>query len=54
MRVRFAGWRSTTPLLRIPHTGWSEVRAAVAEGSPLAGARPGEAFYFNHSYHVVP
>ena len=42
------------PLLRIPHTGWSEVRAAAAEGSPLAGPRPGEAFYFNHSYHVVP
>jgi imidazole glycerol-phosphate synthase subunit HisH len=42
------------PDLRIPHTGWSEVSPGAADGSPLDGVRPGEAFYFNHSYHLVP
>jgi glutamine amidotransferase len=42
------------PDLRIPHTGWSEVSPGASDGSPLDGVRPGETFYFNHSYHLVP
>lgn len=42
------------PWVRIPHTGWNEVEPAHRSESPLDRIRPGEAFYFNHSYHVVP
>ena len=43
------------PELKVPHMGWNTVRFLQA-GSPLcAGLRPvGEAFYFVHSYYVVP
>jgi glutamine amidotransferase len=45
----------TGPEIRVPHTGWNdiELRAAAAD-TPLARVRPAEAFYFNHSLHVVP
>jgi len=41
--------------LKVPHMGWNTVRCRQP-GSPLwAGLRAeGEAFYFVHSYHVVP
>jgi len=43
------------PELKVPHIGWNTVRFVQA-GSPLcAGLRAeGEAFYFVHSYYVVP
>jgi glutamine amidotransferase len=43
------------PELKVPHMGWNTVRL-VQPASPLcAGLRPdGEAFYFVHSYYVVP
>jgi len=43
------------PELKVPHMGWNTVRF-VQPASPLcAGLRPdGEAFYFVHSYYVVP
>jgi glutamine amidotransferase len=43
------------PGLKVPHMGWNNVRCRQP-GSPLwTGLRPdGEAFYFVHSYHVVP
>ena len=44
----------TTPELRVPHTGWNEIELLAAEGTPLERVRPHEAFYFNHSFHLVP
>ncbi len=43
------------PELKVPHMGWNTVRF-LQPASPLcAGLRPdGEAFYFVHSYYVVP
>jgi glutamine amidotransferase len=43
------------PEFKVPHMGWNTVRF-LQPGSPLcAGLRiEGEAFYFLHSYHVVP
>jgi len=43
------------PPFKIPHMGWNTVRF-LQPGSPFcAGLRAeGEAFYFLHSYHVVP
>ncbi len=43
------------PDYKVPHMGWNTVRFRQP-GSPIcAGLRPdGEAFYFVHSYHVVP
>ena len=43
------------PELKVPHMGWNTVRF-LQPGSPVcAGLRPeGEAFYFVHSYYVVP
>jgi glutamine amidotransferase len=40
---------------KVPHMGWNTVRF-LQPGSPIcAGLKPeGEAFYFVHSYHVVP
>jgi len=45
----------SAPGLKVPHMGWNTVRCRQP-GSPLwAGLRAeGEAFYFVHSYHVVP
>lgn len=42
------------PELRVPHTGWNDLELAAVQGTPLERVRPGEAFYFNHSLHVVP
>jgi glutamine amidotransferase len=43
------------PECKVPHMGWNTVRF-LQPGSPFcAGLRAeGEAFYFLHSYHVVP
>lgn len=41
------------PGVRVPHTGWNEVQQVRESGSPLDRIRSGEAFYFNHSYHLV-
>jgi glutamine amidotransferase len=43
------------PEFKVPHMGWNTVRF-VRRGTPLqAGLRDeGEAFYFVHSYYVVP
>jgi glutamine amidotransferase len=39
--------------VKIPHIGWNTVE--YAKESPLfAGVHDGSAFYFVHSYHVVP
>jgi glutamine amidotransferase len=42
------------PGLRLPHTGWNEIEVADGPRSPLSEVRPGESFYFNHSFHMVP
>ncbi len=43
------------PELKVPHMGWNTVRFAQAASPLCAGLHPeGEAFYFVHSYHVVP
>jgi glutamine amidotransferase len=44
----------TSPSLRVPHTGWNDVETDGADGTPLEAVRAGEAFYFNHSFHLVP
>ena len=44
----------TSPELRIPHTGWNELVRVESAETPIARVRPGEAFYFNHSFHLVP
>jgi glutamine amidotransferase len=44
----------TAPEIRVPHTGWNDVELCAAAGTPLERVRPGEAFYFNHSLHLVP
>lgn len=39
--------------VKVPHIGWNTVE--FANEAPLfAGVEPGTAFYFVHSYHVVP
>ena len=44
-----------TPGLKVPHMGWNTVRCRQPDSPLWAGLRPdGEAFYFVHSYHVVP
>lgn len=56
------GWlpASVVPLdgadrVRIPHTGWNEIELGpAAPVSPFAAVKSGEAFYFNHSYRMVP
>jgi glutamine amidotransferase len=56
------GWlpASVVPLpggdgVRIPHTGWNEIELGdAAPISPFAAVKSGEAFYFNHSYRMVP
>jgi glutamine amidotransferase len=41
------------PELKIPHMGWNEVR--VVKAHPLlADVRPGDEFYFVHSYYPQP
>ena len=40
--------------LRVPHTGWNPIEVTAGQDGPLGRVRPGEAFYFNHSFHVVP
>lgn len=44
----------TEPGLRVPHTGWNAIEVVGDQDGPLAQVRPGEAFYFTHSFHVVP
>jgi glutamine amidotransferase len=44
----------TGPEVRVPHTGWNDIELRGAAGTPLERVRPREAFYFNHSFHVVP
>jgi imidazole glycerol-phosphate synthase subunit HisH len=39
--------------LKVPHIGWNEVRARVAHPL-LEGLRPGDEFYFVHSYFPAP
>lgn len=39
--------------LRVPHIGWNEV-APTRDVPVLAGVPPGAAFYFVHSYYLVP
>jgi glutamine amidotransferase len=43
------------PEFKVPHMGWNTVRF-VQPDSPICAGLPadGEAFYFVHSYHVVP
>jgi glutamine amidotransferase len=39
--------------LKIPHMGWNEVR--IVQPHPLlAGIRPGDEFYFVHSFYPLP
>ncbi|MBD3314460.1 MAG: imidazole glycerol phosphate synthase subunit HisH [Chitinivibrionales bacterium] len=41
------------PLLKIPHMGWNEVH--ITKPHPvLKGMRPGDEFYFVHSYYPKP
>lgn len=43
------------PELKVPHMGWNTVQFRQPEAAICAGMRPdGEAFYFVHSYYVVP
>ncbi len=43
------------PEFKVPHMGWNTVRFVQAASPLCAGLRPeGEAFYFVHSYYVVP
>lgn len=44
----------TAPDVRVPHTGWNDIELQAAADTPLERVRPGEAFYFNHSLHLVP
>jgi imidazole glycerol-phosphate synthase subunit HisH len=48
--VRF---KLTDKTLKIPHMGWNEVK--VVQPHPLlAGIKPGDEFYFVHSYYPQP
>ena len=53
------GWiagdvRALTPTgLRVPHVGWNDVRSTGLAG-PLEWLQGEQAFYFTHSYHLVP
>jgi len=40
--------------VRVPHTGWNDIELQIAAGTALSRVRPGTAFYFNHSFHLVP
>ena len=43
------------PEIRVPHTGWNALEVVGdKDDGPLGRVRPGEAFYFTHSFHVVP
>jgi glutamine amidotransferase len=43
------------PELKVPHMGWNTVRFLQPDSPLVAGLRAeGEAFYFVHSYYVVP
>ena len=43
------------PGLKVPHMGWNTVRFSQPNAPLVAGLRTeGEAFYFVHSYYVVP
>jgi glutamine amidotransferase len=48
--VRF---RLRDPMLKIPHMGWNEVRP-VRPHPLLEGLRPGDEFYFVHSFYPQP
>lgn len=41
------------PALKIPHMGWNEVKVAAAH-PVLEGVRPGDEFYFVHSFYPKP
>lgn len=46
-------FRLADPTLKVPHIGWNEVRATT--GHPLlAPLKPGDEFYFVHSYYLAP
>ena len=38
--------------LKIPHTGWNQIRQ-LKRSPLLAGLRPGAWAYFNHAYHCI-
>ena len=43
------------PALKVPHMGWNTVRFTQPRSPLASGLKPeGEAFYFVHSYYVVP
>ncbi|MEJ2132400.1 MAG: imidazole glycerol phosphate synthase subunit HisH, partial [Gammaproteobacteria bacterium] len=46
-------FRFDDPMRKIPHMGWNEVRVVKAH-PVLEGVRPGDEFYFVHSYYPVP
>lgn len=46
-------FRLDDPNLKVPHIGWNEVRAA-RDHFLLEGLRPGDEFYFVHSYYLAP
>jgi len=48
--VRF---RLSDPRLKVPHMGWNEV-CAVKSHPLLDGIKPGDEFYFVHSYYPQP
>jgi glutamine amidotransferase len=41
------------PGLKVPHMGWNQLRVR-RPAPPLAGAAPGDAVYFVHSYYAAP
>ena len=46
-------FRLNRPDLKIPHMGWNEVQPVKAHPL-LSGLKPGDEFYFVHSYYPVP
>lgn len=42
------------PHLRVPHTGWNPIEVTGGAAGPLGRVRAGEAFYFTHSFQLVP
>jgi imidazole glycerol-phosphate synthase subunit HisH len=50
---RVRRFRPQDPSLKVPHMGWNAVQA-VREHPLLAALRPGDEFYFVHSYYPDP
>lgn len=46
-------FRLADPKLKVPHIGWNEVRVTQPHFL-LSGVRPGDEFYFVHSYYLDP